>query len=572
MEKEIKKIYNSVISEDIRGLKLRRFINKKGIETPKKQNMVFLTIGNNHARAYVIKGVGKNLRKAIQNAIENYIKFKPKKFYPKQLKVDILSEYEPLKSDGRDFDFNNHKINYDIGIEGLAFGSNFHTVFLPSEMVSYQLVSEQKLQVQNSFKAIQRHLPSTFSDFTKPIDYRLNTLAYKIRTESFYIDNEQKVYRLFRDHRIYPSLTKEDLVSAIKLVKDNYFKNVVNKNGKFIYSYLPQINKSEQRYNILRHAGTIYSMLEVYEIMPDQQLLKQAKRAIRFLLRSIKPFNINNTFMKVVVERDCMKVGGNALAIIALAKYTKITGDKQYISIMRELAYWFRENQDEKGEFIIHKQKYSTGKAYDFTSRFYPGEAILALVRLYQIDKDKVWLDIAENAAHFLINIRDGNETVDTITPDHWLLYGLNELYRERNNDMYLGHSILISEAIMKDQITKDNASRRELIGGYATRTGKDPSSTPVACRSEGLTAAYQLMRYCGYDELAERIKHSIHQGIKYQLQMQLRTESVLHYQNKKLLLGSIQRGLKEHDLRIDYTQHNISSFVNYYLILKSFK
>src|SRR5699024_1236113 len=113
------------------------------------------------------------------------------------------------------------------------------------------------------------------------------------------------------------------------------------------------------------------------------------------------------------------------------------------------------------------------GEKFDFTSHYYPGEAILALVRLYQIDKKEVWLDVAEKAANFLINIRDKNDTIDTIAHDHWLLYGLNDLYRERNKDMYLDHSFFIAEAIMKTQITETNASRTELIGGYVPKSGR---------------------------------------------------------------------------------------------------
>src|SRR5699024_4137134 len=178
--------------------------------------------------------------------------------------------------------------------------------------------------------------------------------------------------------------------------------------------------------------------------------------------------------------------------------------------------------------------QYSTGDKFDFVSHYYPGEAILALVRLYQIDKNDEWLDVAEKAANFLINIRDKNATIDTIAHDHWLLYGLNELYRERQKDFYLEHSFFIAKAMMKTQISEESAKRRELIGGYVPKSGKEPKSTPVACRSEGLGAAYRLARDYGHDELANKMSFAIQQGIKFQLQMQLRPENIMYYKNKK--------------------------------------
>jgi hypothetical protein len=73
-------------------------------------------------------------------------------------------------------------------------------------------------------------------------------------------------------------LSPHELLEAIILTKDNYFKHVINKKGKFLYSYLPHKNKYENKYNILRHAGTVYSMLEIHEVMNDDILLDLAKK------------------------------------------------------------------------------------------------------------------------------------------------------------------------------------------------------------------------------------------------------------------------------------------------------
>lgn len=567
MENVLRKIYDVILNEKDSKVRLKSNINKLGKKGPDGEYITFLSISNNKTPAYVIKGKGKNITNAINSAIQTYFNKKPSQFKPTSIKLDILSRFSPIKKSTNKFRINKNKITYDRGMDGIAFGDDFHTAFLPGEITGYRIIRKKKLNIKNAFRALHYHLPSTFSKFTKPIDDNTATVAYKFNTKSYYID-DKAFYPLYRNHRIFHELNKGDLWNAIELTKDNYFKNVVNKRGKFIYSYLPFENKKEKRYNILRHAGTIYSMLETYELMPDNQLLEEANRAFKFLFDRIKPLTINGKDVKVVVEKDAQKVGGNALAIVALAKYTKVTGDKQYVPLMQELAAWIQEVQGEDGEFTVHKQQYSTGKRFDFISHYYPGEAILALVRLYQIDKKEEWLDVAEKAANFLINIRDKDDTIDTIAHDHWLLYGLNDLYRERNKSIYIKHSFFIAKAIMKTQITEKNASRKELVGGYVPKSGREPSSTPVACRSEGLSATYQLAKDFGYLEMAQRINYAIKQGIKFQLQMQLRPETVMHYKKKQLCLGAIQSGLKKYSLRIDFTQHNISSFIAYYKIL----
>lgn len=565
----LKQIYDVVVDEREQSLDVSKSLEKKAVKLPDDNYLAFISVDDNNSRALVVNGRGKTVERAISSAVENYKAYKPEEYKPVSVKLDIVSQIKPILRRNKTINLFKDKLKYNRGIEGIAFGENFHTAFLPQEITGYHMIESGKLNIKRAFKALHNHLPTTFSQFTVPIDERIPTEGYRFKTKAYFI-NEDSFVELYRGHKMFEELTERDLETAIQLTKDNYFKNVVNNRGKFIYSFLPHVNKREKRYNILRHAGTVYSMLEIFEIMPDEKLMEEAKRAFKFLFNRIKPLNVNGKEVKVVVEKDAQKIGGNALAIIALAKYTQITNDKQYVGLMQDLAAWMREVQAENGEFTVHKQRYSTGERFDFISHYYPGEAILSLVRLYQIDGNEEWLDVAEKAAHFLINIRDKDDSIDTIAHDHWLLYGLNELYRERQKDLYLKHSFFIAEAMMKRQITKKDGKRKELIGGYVPKSGNEPRSTPVACRSEGLGAAYRLAKDHGHDEIATRMRNAIEMGIKFQLQMQLRPESVMYYKRKKLCLGAVQSGLKGFALRIDYTQHNISSFISFLDILKS--
>lgn len=572
MQSVLERIYENLVEEKNPRIKIKSKIKKMKVNTLDKQFLIFITVSNNNSQTYIVRGQHKNLSKAIEIAINNYLENKPtNKFTPRSIKLEIVTDMYPVKNSQIELNINKDKVSYDRGLEGLAFGPAAETAFLPAEVAGYSIIRRNKIHLNNSFRAIRKHLPSTLSNFTKPLDEGNNVEVHKFKTKEYYID-KNGFHELYRGHRTYTDLTKKDLKQAIRLTKNNYFKNVVQTSGKYIYSFLPHLNKREKRYNMLRHAGTTYSMLETYELMPDDKLLAEAKRAFDYLFDRIKTHKINDKKVKVVVEKNAQKIGGNALTIVALAKYTQATGDEQYIPLMQDLASWLKEVQGDDGEFKIHKQNHSTGEIFDFISHYYPGESILALVRLYQIDKDEAWLDVAENAANFLINIRDNDATIDTIAHDHWLLYALNDLYRERPKEMYLNHSFFIAEAMMKTQITEEMASRQELVGGYVPKSGNEPSSTPVACRSEGLSAVYNLANDFGHKDMAKKAKHAIKQGIKFQLQMHLGPESVMFYKRKKLCLGAVQAGLKSLSLRNDFTQHNISSFIAYYNILNKAK
>ncbi|TVP84498.1 MAG: hypothetical protein EA344_06550 [Alkalicoccus sp.] len=534
---------------------------KNAYRTQEKELLVYLSVGNKYTRAFVSMGRGKTLTDAVNEAIESYLYYRSRQLKPISVKLDIVTEVLPGRKEGSRINTKKHEILYRRGEDGFAFSEDLRISFLPEEIEAYKMIQDRFPVKENIFAAFEKH-PLLFDQ--KAVKTLLTNEfmdVFKIRTDSHYYD-ENGYLKLYRGHRFFDDLSKDDLVNAITLAKDNYFKQAVNSKGKIVYAYQPHNGSQDTGYNILRHAGTTYSMLEVHEMMPDENLLAAAERGIRYLNTKVENIKINGKQAQAVVEKGAAKLGGNGLAIVCLAKYTELTGDRQYVPLMQNLAVWMGELQDESGKFATHKQKISTGEDTGFVSHYYPGEAILAMVRLYKIDGNEKWLDLAENEANYLITDRDKKETIDTIAHDHWLLYGLNELYRERPKEMYLKHSFFVADAMVHAQRLDTKDYKREWLGSY--KQPGTPRSTPTACRSEGLGAAYRLAMDNGYEEKAAAYKAGIHEGIKFQLQMQLRPESVLYYMNKRLCLGAFHAGLKNYELRNDYTQHNISSLISY--------
>lgn len=564
MKNVLEEIFVNITSRSILS-ELNSSINTEGIKVNGNKQIV-LTIINEDSKIITVRGKGETVERAILNALTLFHERKNSLDKPEAIKLDIITNVASLEKSDKKIDLLDLKVPYQFNIDGIAIGSDLSIIFLPSEITGYGIIKKGKIELRQAVKALRTRLISEMGNIVSVLEKEHFDIM-KLDTDSFYYDGKSFV-NVTNGRRLFTNLTKGDLWEAIQLTKDNYFKNVVQSSGKFIYSFLPDLNKREKRYNILRHAGTVYSMVETYELMPDKKLLEEIKQTIEYLIGKVKPWEVNSKKVKVVVERDTMKVGGNALAIVALAKYTEVTKDQSYVPLMQELASWFGEIKKENGDFLVYKQTYSTGEMSSFISGFYPGESILSLTRLYQIDKNEQWLDVAEDTAQYLINIRDKGKTHDTIAADHWLLYALNDLYRYRKKDIYLNHSFFIAEAIMRKQIVDSKQNEKYLIGSYRTDSGRSMGSTPVACRSEGLGATYRLAKDYGYNEIADKIIESIKLGVQYQLQMQFRPETVMYFKRPNLVLGAVNANLRKYQLQNDYTQHNISSFISLYNLM----
>jgi len=357
------------------------------------------------------------------------------------------------------------------------------------------------------------------------------------------------------------SVDKDFLLSSAVAAGD-YLKNEVNEEGKFTYLYEPETVSIPSKYNILRHSGTLYSMIEVYEFTEDEDLLNSIKRAFTYLTDKIEPcFDLENA--SCVVEKNYVKVGGNALAILAMVKYAEVTGDISYLDIAESLAEWLYLIQDENGSFSVHKRNNETGEDDDFVSEYYPGEAIFALSKLYGVTKNEKWLRVAAENADYLINDRDKNAKISWLNHDHWLLYGLNELYRHGPNEIYIEHSQKIVQSILQKQRQID-CEQKGWCGSYYT----PPRSTPTATRTEGLIAAYKLIKDYGDQQMLPEILKAIDLGIQFQMKCQFDEDLSADFYDPERINGAFYKGPEDYEIRIDYVQHNISGLLGYYRIL----
>ncbi|WP_027965260.1 hypothetical protein [Halalkalibacillus halophilus] len=526
---------------------------------------VFLSVSDFETRAKVTKGKGTNVSEAIKTAVENYLNHKPSDHEAKDIKLDVITEFAGVNEKNSSFDFSKGKVIYNSGVNGLMFGEDFELVFSPQEVECYGVVENRRIKRSRLNEALSNQLDSEITNVEKGLE--IDNL-YKFTTDSYYYDGEH-YKELYRGNHAPESLSKKEILESLKLTKNNYFRKVVNKKGKFNYNYLPAIDEKESRYNILRHAGTMYSMLETYEITPGEKLLEKIKLAADFLANSVESTEINGVQAKVLVERDVNKLGGNALAIVALAKYTTITKDEVYIPLMQELATWIKAVQNESGDFSIHKQIFSTKEVTDFRSDFYNGEAILGLIRLYELDQNKDWLEVAEKATDFMVLDKNKDATPDTIHHDHWLLYGIKNIDPHINDSKYYAHAVMMARSIMDSQYRSEEHPT-EWIGGFPPQVGTLPKSVPVSCKTEGLCNVYHLAKKYKDDQLASDLLDTITHSVKFALQMQLKPEKVMYFPNKRLTLGAFHNKFKSIELRNDFTQHNISSCIGLYKILKN--
>jgi len=521
------------------------------VRSDRAPRVVFISVSDGERPAGVAMGAGRGVVAALEQAAEKAQTVRAAFAEPAWLKLDIVQQVWTVATDDLR--------GYDRSLYGLAFDGSLRVALLPEQLMAYTIAD-----ADNRVQAAQmaRYLQSCGADVAA-LDRMLATrdfTSYRFTTTSLFSDGNV-VVPLYRGHPSYEEVAPDLLLDAARR-GGQYLQSAVEDNGRFIYSYYPAIHGTREDYSIVRHAGTAYSMVELYKVTHDEDLLAAVDSTLGYLLSCAKPGLDGSQETACIVSDGFVKLGGNALTILALAEYVKATGDRSHLPMMRRLGRWIQAVQEPSGRFFIHKQSHPGGRVENWSSIYFPGEAVLAMTRLYDVDPDESWLDTAERGAQYLINVRDADVPLADLSHDHWLLYALNDLYRDRPDPLYMLHAMRIARSIVEAQNRKPHFP--DWLGSYY----KPPRSTPTATRSEGLCAAYELARDFEHVQQARDILDAIKLGVRFQLQTQFGPESVMYLPCPQRSLGGFHRSLTNLEIRIDYVQHNVSSLLGLRRIL----
>ena len=455
-------------------------------------SMVFLSLSDGSTKALVLNASGLTLQSAIDMLLDQIDDYLYVGWKAEWAKIDFVKDV---------FTYDGYALTapetQEASLFGLAFESSSGIALLPEVLVAETIINgDREFRLSNLLDYwVEKAQPV---DFLERLESVKTVLAYRFSTSGYFYENGN-VLPLYRGHRTYGTFTPDDLLSAA-INGGDYLIDSVKDDGRFVYSYLPKSDQESEDYNILRHAGTIYAMADLYQETGDQRLLDAMKRAVGFLGTYIRRCPVSGGFENCIVEEDEAKLGGTALAVLAFTQYMQSTGEVDLLEETRSLARWIVSTQNASGEFKTHKLEYPSGKPIDFNSQYYPGEAVYALARLYTLDKNTLWLSSAAQGAKWLAHDRIQGKTNEEIIHDHWLLLGLNELQHLQPDPIFIESAQRIADAIIAAQ--NIHPEFPDWFGSFNV----PPRSTPTATRSEGLLAAYRIMRDFGTREQADRI------------------------------------------------------------------
>lgn len=446
-------------------------------------------------------------------------------------------------------------LNYEKGLQGLALADDSGTVFAldPTYLAAHDIDFDRALELLKQGKGI----------VVKGLDLKRG--HYLLTCESFTEPEPGAIpIPLFRANHLFEQATPTLLRTAV-VEGGNQLVNLQLPSGRFSYTYDTGADvRNNKNYNLLRHAGTCYSLFMLYGETKNERFLQAGRRGMDWLESRIHSPNWDTDRAYPVFHKKA-KLGGAALSLLAMCERVKVDPEFQVTPLMHKLAAHLRKEQRKDGSF----RSYYSWDRKPVKKRFsiyYPGEAILALIRYAGLIKQpEASLDVAVRGANFLIDKRWRIVNIEVyVPPDAWLMMALHELWLVRPNPSFAEYCLRIGDVMASDQHVR-LVPDADYFGGYFP---DPPQVTPAGSRLEGLTAAYLLARRMGRP--LQDLRATIERGATFQVRMQIRPEFDHLFPNPALAQGTFRHSPVAGTNRIDYNQHNISGLIVATKILES--
>lgn len=443
---------------------------------------------------------------------------------------------------------------------GIALDADLHHAFLETEINANAMLyggPGQPVAIVNEGNFLRY---ARLRHGIDSVDFSDETPVWLFTATGLFMDEHGAIHAMRRIGRNggRRTIDRLDPDRLTTLVDDGsaYLAGQVKADGRFHYGWHPCFDREITTYNSLRHASTTYAMLEAWEVTREPALMAAIERALGHLVDDlIQPAALPDGRQAafLIDPGQEIKLGGNAVCLLALVKYDELTGDPRHRPLMEQLALGILHMQDGATGRFVHVLSWPMlAVKQDFRIIYYDGEAAFGLMRLYGLTGDPRWIDAVERAFdHF---IAAGHARAH----DHWLGYCANELTRHRPEARYYRFGL-------------DNV--RDYLDFVAERITTFPTLLEL------MMAAERMIARIGDDPVLrplldtidlDRFYDALHRRAHYLLNGHFWPELAMFFANPVRIRGSFFIRHHAFRVRIDDVEHYLSGLIAYRAYLLS--
>ena len=349
----------------------------------------------------------------------------------------------------------------------------------------------------------------------------------------------------------YAHVTAETLERSMRLGAD-WIVAMQEHHGRFQYWYDPINDKFSKKNddNFLRQAGTSFSLMLVYEMTGNLRYLEAARKSLQYLLAFTESLGTDKAYF---LFRRKAKLGGISLPMLTMLKIRQLTGTTEFDAILAKLANMilFLQEKYNTGQYkstYVYRGDYEHEKNSGWESKIYPGEALYALAGMYQVFGDIRYKQSMDWALEFYYREKWQSHA---FLP--WTISAFASLYEQTGQQKYVDYVFFLSDRLLTQQnLDGDDEAYGSFHGVPAANTGS---------YMEGLGDAIHVARLIGDERRLKLYQERAKMGYRWLFLLQYGESDAAALKRPDMAQGGFRKTLTDSQLRIDNTQHTISSF-----------
>ncbi len=373
--------------------------------------------------------------------------------------------------------------------------------------------------------------------------------AWAFPADQFLMDwPGQRIHHLFRGQKIVPpaTITRARTAEMAGLMEDWLLAQVAP-SGAATYKYWPSSGKYSNANNMIRQFMASAALARIALRRGDAASAATVQRNFAF---NFAAFYSQENGLGLIHEGDKIKLGAAAVALIACLDLPDPAPFQPQITA---LARFILSMQNQGGSF----RTFLTPADRTDCQNFYPGEACLALMRLFAVTRDESLITAVTRAfAHY----RDWHRADRNPAFVPWHAAALCHLHRHRPDPDIAAFVFEMSDWLLTIQQGRDRPA--DVWGEFFDPARPDfgpPHASATGVYLEGLIEAWDLARSLGDSARAEAYRKAILSGLRSLRQLQFRHPSDMFYLSRRTrVLGALRTTTYDNTIRIDNVQHGL--------------
>ncbi|MCM2325558.1 MAG: hypothetical protein NDI94_03785 [Candidatus Woesearchaeota archaeon] len=279
----------------------------------------------------------------------------------------------------------------------------------------------------------------------------------------------------------------------------------------------------------LREMGALYAINDLYGYTKDQRYLNLSYKGYAYFSQY---FTKSENYLLVNITPDATKLGYNAFMILNIIPINIKDKENELDYLAEGILSMQKDSGEYRTFFFIERE---TGVDY------YPGQSILALMRLYSYDKQEKYIESVKKSLGYY-PLRWNQDPSFTFVP--WYTKGYYEYYQQTNDD-FVREFIFEMNDFLVSGFSADGTCNGPIVN-------RDIS---IAAYAESVVKAYKLAKFNNDTYRQECYSRFINNAADIVVDIQIQnTTDVLE-------LGGFPNSLGE--IRVDNNQHAVMMLID---------